>query len=116
MESVNEIESRIININSSNASIKNNSTFNSDVVFNFPGLVKANQQFIKKVQFQLLDACIPVSFYNVNYTNNVLIYQISSINYTITAQVGNYNFNSLAVELTSKFLLNGHTFTISLNK
>jgi len=112
----NEIESRIININSSNASIKNNSTFNSDVVFNFPGLVKANQTFIKKVQFQLLDACIPVSFYNVNYTNNVLIYQISSINYTITAQVGNYNFNSLAVELTSKFLLNGHTFTISLNK
>ena len=116
MESVNEIESRIININSSNASIKNNSTFNSDVVFNFPGLVKANQPFIKKVQFQLLDACIPVSFYNVNYTNNVLIYQISSINYTITAQVGNYNFNSLAVELTSKFLLNGHTFTLSLNK
>ena len=116
MESVNEIESRIININSSNASIKNNTTFNSDVVFKFPGLVKANQPFIKKVQFQLLDACIPVSFYNVNYTNNVLIYQISSINYTITAQVGNYNFNSLAVELTSKFLLNGHTFTLSLNK
>jgi len=112
----NEIESRIININSSNASIKNNTTFNSDVVFKFPGLVKANQPFIKKVQFQLLDACIQVSFYNVNYTNNVLIYQISSINYTITAQVGNYNFNSLAVELTSKFLLNGHTFTLSLNK
>jgi hypothetical protein len=112
----NEIESRIININSSNASIKNNSTFNSDVVFKFPDLVKANQDYIKKVQFQLLDACIPVSFYNVNYTNNVLIYQISSIIYTITAQVGNYNFNSLAVELTSKFLLNGHTFTLSLNK
>ena len=63
-----------------------------------------------------MDACIPVSYYNVNYTNNVLIYQISSINYTITAQVGNYNFNSLAVELTSKFLLNGHTFSLSLNK
>jgi hypothetical protein len=93
----NEIESRIININSSNASIKNNSTFNSDVVFYFTGLVKANQTFIKKVQFQLLDACIPVSFYNVNYTNNILIYQISSINYTITAQIGNYNFNSFAV-------------------
>jgi hypothetical protein len=116
MDTVNEIESRIININSSNASIKNNSTYNSDVVFKFPGLVKGNQPYIKKVQFQLLDACIPVSFYNINYTNNVLIYQISSINYTITAQVGNYNFNSLAVELKSKFLLNGHTFTISINK
>ena len=63
MEStVNEIESRIININSSNASIKNNTTFNSDVVYKFAGLVKANQPFIKKVQFQLLEACIPVSF------------------------------------------------------
>jgi hypothetical protein len=116
MESVNEIESRIININSSNASQKNNTTYNSDVVFKFPGLVKRNQPYIKKVQFQLLDACIPVSFYNINYTNNILIYQISSINYTIAAQVGNYNFNSLAVELTSKFLLNGHTFTVSINK
>lgn len=111
-----EIESRIININSSNASQKNNTTYNSDVVFKFPGLVKRNQPYIKKVQFQLLDTCIPVSFYNINYTNNILIYQISSINYTITAQVGNYNFNSLAVELTSKFLLNGHTFTVSINK
>ena len=51
MESVNEIESRIININSSNASIKNNTTFNSDVVFKFPGLVNANQPFIKKYTF-----------------------------------------------------------------
>ena len=33
------IESRIININSSNAIIKNNSTYNSDVVFKFNGLV-----------------------------------------------------------------------------
>ena len=103
MESVNEIESRIININSSNAPLKNNSTFNSDVVFKFTGLVKRNQPYIQKIQFQLLDACIPVSFYNINYTNNILIHQISSINYTITAQVGNYNFNSLAVELESKF-------------
>ena len=51
MDSVNEIESRIININSSNASQKLNATYNSDVVFKFPGLVKANQPFIKKVQF-----------------------------------------------------------------
>ena len=70
MESVNEIESRMINVNSSNASLKNNSTFNSDVVFKFPGLVKRNQPYIKKIQFQLLDACIPVSFYNINYTHN----------------------------------------------
>jgi hypothetical protein len=62
MDTVNEIESRIININSSNASIKNNSTYNSDVVFKFPGLVKGNQPYIKKVRIQLLDSCIFSSF------------------------------------------------------
>ena len=108
-------ESRLININSANALIKNNGTYNSDVVFKFPGLVKP-EQYITGVQFQLLDAQLPVSFYNINYTNNTLNYQISSVNYTITADVGNYNFNSLATQLIAKFLANGHIFTITINK
>lgn len=108
-------ESRLININSANALIKNNGTYNSDVVFKFPGLVKP-EQHISSVQFQLVDAQLPVSFYNLNYTNNTLNYQISSVNYTITATPGNYNFNSLASQLISKFLANGHTFTITINK
>jgi hypothetical protein len=108
-------ESRLININSANALIKNNGTYNSDVVFKFPGLVKP-EQHITSVQFQLVDAVLPVSFYNINYTNNTLSYQISSVNYTITATPGNYNFNSLASQMISKFLANGHTFTITINK
>lgn len=108
-------ESRLININSANALIKNNGTYNSDVVFKFPGLVKP-EQHITSVQFQLLDAVLPVSFYNINYTNDTLNYQISSVNYTITATPGNYNFNSLATQMIAKFLANGHTFTITINK
>lgn len=108
-------ESRLININSANALIKNNGTYNSDVVFKFPGLVKP-EQYITGIQFQLLDAQLPVSFYNINYTNNTLNYQLSSVNYTITADVGNYNFNSLATQLVAKFLANGHIFTITINK
>lgn len=108
-------ESRLININSANALIKNNGTYNSDVVFKFPGLVRPEQN-ITSVQFQLLDAQLPVSFYNINYTNNTLNYQISSVDYTITATPGNYNFNSLATQLVSKFLANGHIFTITINK
>ena len=108
-------ESRLININSANALIKNNGTYNSDVVFKFPGLVKP-EQHISSVQFQLVDVVLPVSFYNINYTNNTLSYQISSVNYTITATPGNYNFNSLASQMISKFLANGHTFTITINK
>jgi hypothetical protein len=110
-----KVESRLININSANALIKNNGIYNSDVVFKFPGLVKP-EQHITAVQFQLLDAVLPVSFYNINYTNNTLNYQISSVNYTITVTPGNYNFNSLATQMIAKFLANGHTFTITINK
>lgn len=110
-----KIESRLINMNSANALIKNNGQYNSDVVFKFPGLVKP-EQYITGIQFQLLDAQLPVSFYNINYTNNTLNYQLSSVNYTIIADVGNYNFNSLATQLVAKFLANGHIFTIKINK
>jgi len=109
------VDSKLVNINSSNAFVKNNGTYNSDVLFKFPGLIKP-EQHITSIQFQLVDAQIPVSFYNINYTNNTLNYQISSVNYSITASVGNYNFNTLATELISKFLANGHVFTISINK
>jgi len=110
-----EINSRIISLNSTNALLKNNGTFNSDVLFRLPGLIKKEPD-VKHVSFQLIDAQIPVSFYNINYTNNTLNYQISSINYTITVDVGNYNFNTLATNMKDKFLLNAHTFIITINK
>lgn len=109
------VDSKLVNINSANAFVKNNGTYNSDVLFKFPGLIKP-EQHITSIQFQLVDAQIPVSFYNINYTNNTLNYQISSVNYSITASVGNYNFNTLSTELISKFLSNGHVFTIAINK
>ena len=108
-------DSRIISLNSSNAFLKNNTTFNSDIVFRLIGLVKPETD-IKHITFHLVDAQIPVSFYNINYTNNVLKYQISSVNYTITITPGNYNFTSLASQLIAGFLSNAHTFTITINK
>jgi hypothetical protein len=109
------IDSRLISLNSADAYIKNNSTFLSNVIFRLPGLLKKESD-IKHVQYQIVDAQVPVSFYNVNYTNNVLNYQISSVNYSITANPGNYSFTSLATNLISKFLTNGHIFTITINK
>jgi len=109
------IDSRLISLNSSNAYLKNNLNFLSDVIFRLPGLLKKESD-IKHVQYQIVDAQIPVSFYNVNYTNNVLNYQISSVNYSISADVGNYSFTSLATNLIAKFLANGHIFSITINK
>jgi len=110
-----KLSSKLISINSANALLKTNGTYNSNVLFKFPGLIKPEAD-ITHIQFQLIDAQIPVSFYNINYTNNVLNYQISLVNYSITATPGNYNFNTLANQLISKFLANGHVFTISINK
>lgn len=112
---ITRIDSRLISLNSADAFLKNNSTFLSDVIFRLPGLLKKESD-IKHVQYQVVDSQIPVSFYNINYTNNVLDYQISSINYSITATPGNYSFTSLATNLISKFLANGHVFTITINK
>ena len=110
-----KIESKLISLNSADALLKNNGSFNSDVLFKLPGLIKKESD-ITNIQFQIIDAQIPISFYNINYTNNVLAYQISSVNYNITVDVGNYNYNSLAINMISKFLLNGHTFTSTINK
>ena len=110
-----KIENKIISLNSADAFSKNNNSYNSDVLFKLPGLIKKERD-ITNIQFQIIDAQIPISFYNINYTNNVLTYQISSVNYSITVDVGNYNYNSLAINMISKFLLNGHIFTSTINK
>ena len=115
MAKTTRIDSRLISLNSADAYLKNNSTFLSDVIFRLPGLIKKERD-IKHVQYQVVDSQIPVSFYNVNYTNNVLNYQISSVNYTIIGDPGNYSFTSLATNLIAKFLTNGHIFTITINK
>jgi len=105
---------RLINLNSSYA-ILNNSTYLSDVLFPFKGLLKKETDIIEK-RIIILNAQIPVSFYNINYSNNVLNYSVSSISYSITIPVGNYNATSLNSTMTSLFLINGHTITISINK
>ena len=115
MSKTTRIDSRLISLNSADAYLKNNTTFLSNVIFRLPGLLKKESD-IRHVQYQIIDAQVPVSFYNVNYTNNVLNYQISSVNYSITATPGNYSFTTLATNLISKFLDNGHIFTITINK
>ena len=64
--------------------------------------------------FKIIDGTFPLLelYENIDFKET----QISSINYTITVLVGNYNFNSLATQLISKFLANGHVFTITINK
>lgn len=107
-------EKILINLNSENAILLND-TFKSNVIFNFPNVLEYKND-IEFVEGGVYNCSIPVSFYNINYTNNILYYSLNSAIYNITCSVGNYNFNTFSTELTNKFLLNGHSISISINK
>ncbi len=84
------------------------------MVFNTKGILKDDPNICYST-ISLLNAQIPVSFYAVNYANNVLFYSISSTTYSITNAVGNYNSNTLITQLETQFLGNSHTFTITID-
>jgi len=108
------VEQRIVILDSDNA-VKNNGDFNSDVVFNFTGIL-TDEPDIKEVQVSVQNAQIPMSFYNVNVYNNILQITYNSTPYTITLTRGNYNSNTLIVEISSQLagqLITDITITIS---
>jgi hypothetical protein len=108
-------ERRLINLNSEDSIQKLNGTFLSDVIFNFSNVLK-EEKTILFCEGGVYNAQIPVSFYGLNYTNVKLNYQFNSINYSITLNVGNYTFTTLSTEMSNKFLLNGHTISLTINK
>lgn len=110
-------ERRIINLNSQNA-IQNNGSFLSNVTFNFSNIYTMEDNVVS-ISAGLLSAQIPVSFYSVNYTNNVLKYGMivgGTLNYyTITMTTGFYDYSTLFTEMKNKFSVNGHNFVLTLN-
>ena len=66
------VETRIISLSSESATIFRNGSYLSDVLFSFKGLLKNEPDIIHKT-VTLANAQVPVSFYVVNYTNNVFI-------------------------------------------
>ena len=100
-------ETKIINLNSKNC-IRNNSTFLSDVYFQFSGLLKDEDDIIERY-ISIQNAQIPFSFYNINVYNNVLNIQIDDTIYTLTLIRGNYNASSLIIEIKNQLENNGIT-------
>jgi hypothetical protein len=84
-------DSRLINIDSDNADIYNNSNLRSDMVYFFKGLLTEDDDRLYS-QISIQSAQFPVSFYVVNYSNNTLRYQYHNDPITtISFDVGNYN-------------------------
>ena len=103
----------LITLNSKNATL-NNSTFKSSVNFNFIGILKEEDDIVRSY-ISVINAQIPMSFYVINTTNNLLCYNtMSPVQVmTLTIPVGNYNANTLAKTITALFLSNGITIIIS---
>jgi hypothetical protein len=95
-------DSRLINIDSDNADIYNNSNLRSDMVYFFKGLLTEDDDSLYS-QISIQSAQFPVSFYVVNYSNNTLRYQYhNSPITTISFDVGNYNATSFIAQFHSQ--------------
>ena len=107
------LDSRIIILNSAHGRLLNG-TYKSNIEFQFNGLLK-HEDDIQQVQISLVNAQIPVSWYIINYTNNVFTLQLgNNITKTYYISVGNYNANSLITALNT--LINDSNFSVTISK
>ena len=116
-----------VNLNSLNAVLQPDNaniiylaTYLSNVSFKFPSLLK-NEDNILYSSIQVLNAQVPVSYYQINYTNNslrlTLVGSSATLTTTLTITRGNYNINTLMTEISARFaLLGAGTLTCSFNK
>jgi len=111
-------DKKIVNLNSRDASVFNNGSYLSNLSFSFYSIVDKTDD-LYYLEAGIESAQIPVSFYIINYSNNFLSYSIQNgltiTNYSITLNVGNYDYKTLFNEMKTQFLINGHTFNLSIN-
>lgn len=103
-------EEFLVVLDSRNATSYLNGSKNSSVMFQFEDSIQKDKNAIKLTCSVMAFTC-PVSFYNINSTNNLLSLTIASIttNYYITP--GNYNVDTFISALTAL----EPSFTITLN-
>lgn len=108
-------EKRLVTLNSENATTYYNGSFLSNLIFDFSSILTPDNS-IMYIEGGIQSAQLVASFYNIDTTNNVFNYVISSVNFNIQVSPGNYNYSSLVSEMINKFLANSHSFSISLNQ
>lgn len=104
-------DSIIINLSSSSA-IKNNGSMNSNLLFKTNGIYKDDKHILYS-QIGVSNAQIPISYYQVNTTNNIFSFTLKNSNYSVTLTSGNYNANTFINMITS--LIVSYNFSLSIN-
>jgi hypothetical protein len=105
------LEHKLITLNSRYAN-KLNGTYNSNVLFNFKGILTDEDDIISS-NICIMNAQIPVSFYSINETNNYFVINVSDV----IIPTGNYNGNTLITALNAAMypVLGFSTPTIALS-
>ena len=92
------------------------SSFLSQIDFPFQDVLKDDDNILYS-HVSIVNAQIPLSFYLINYTVNVLKYTINNgATKTMTLERGNYNLTQLIDVLVNGFLRAGYAFSITFNK
>ena len=98
-------DNRLITLNSKDGE-KLNGTYLSNIWFNFSGLLQ-DDIYLVRTYITVLNAQIPVSFYIIDNTNNILNYLQAGVDKLITVPIGNYNGNQMVKLLNTGFTDNG---------
>ena len=106
-------DNRLITLNSQDGE-KVNGTYLSNIKFNFSGLLQ-DDIYLIRTYITVLNAQIPVSFYIIDDTNNILYYTDGTTNYTSILTIGNYNGNQMVTSLNALFTSNSTPIIASLN-
>lgn len=95
------LDNHIITLNSTDATLLNG-TYLSNVFFNFKGLLKDDINIVRSY-ITVLNAQIPVSFYVIDSTNNVIRIrnETSLLIGTFVIPIGNYNANTLITTINA---------------
>jgi len=103
----------LINLNTQDSSANAiNGTMLSYMNFQLKGILKQEDTIVYS-RIGILNAQLPVSFYQITSSNNRLDYLWGVSPFTLYITEGNYNAYSFMTEAVARFLANGHTVQIS---
>lgn len=101
-----ELENKLITLNSDYGT-RLNGNYLSNMIFNFTGLLKQDASILSS-NVCAINAQIPVSFYIINESNNVMYYTLDETTFkSITISPANYNANTLFTAIVSAMNANG---------
>jgi hypothetical protein len=106
-------DNRLITLNSQDGE-QINGTYLSNIRFNFSGLLQ-DDIYLVRTYITVLNAQIPVSFYIIDDTDNILYYTVNGLFNVITITPGNYNGNQMVSTLNTEFTSKGSPIATALN-